>query len=160
MCTTPTPPQTPSLATAAAATVAAATASCPPGMNEEWYLALRRLQAAAPGATFGEADSALARADGDELDALGLLTVAASSELQRERERAVEAARAAGDSGRVSALKEAELRRLATGSARDYFKGYVDVAGAHVDSGYVDESADFIGRAGRKLRKWFGGGGD
>lgn len=147
-------PQNPS---PAALQPAAAPAACPAGMNEEWYLALRRLQAATPGATFGDADGALGRADGDEFEALGLLTVAARGGLQQAREAAVEAARAGGDEKRVSALKEAELRRRATGSAKDYFKGFVEVAGEHVDSGYEDPDADFMGNAGKKLRQWFGG---
>lgn len=131
----------------------------PAGMTEEWFLAVRRLVGATAGSTFVSADAALAASGGDELEALGALTVAARGAAQAGREAAVAAARAGGDVGRVSALKEAELRRAATGSARDYFKGFVEVAGEHVDSGYVDEEADVMARAGKKLKGWFGGKG-
>lgn len=128
-------------------------------MTEAWFLATRRLAAATPGASFAAADAALARADGDEFEALGLLTLAARGDEMVGREAVVEAARAAGDTKRVSALKEAELRRVATGSAKQYFGGFVEVAGQHVDAGYVDEEADVMARAGKRFAKWFGGGG-
>lgn len=152
----------PAAAPAAAVPPAAAAAlptEAPPGMTEAWFLAARRLAAATPGAGFAAADAALTRADGDEFEALGLLTLAARSDEMVGREAVVEAARSAGDSKRVSALKEAELRRIATGSARNYFGGFVEVAGQHVDSGYVDEEADVMARAGNRFKKWFGGSG-
>ena len=49
--------------------------------------------------------------------------------------RAVEKTNAGGDANRVSALMEAELWRAATGSARDFFNGFVDAEGRHVDAG-------------------------
>lgn len=68
------------------------------------------------------------------------------------------------DSARISRVEEARLRRVATGSARDFFKGYVEVAGRHIDQGYVDESADAMGGFVRGVKglwgKVFGGGAD
>lgn len=130
----------------------------PAGMNPEWYEALRRLQRASPGASLAVVDSALDRADGDEMTALEALTSSSGSALQLQREETVRRARAAGDDKRVSAVKEAELRRIATGSARDYFKGFVEVKGDCVEQGMVDEEADVMAKAGEKLKSWFGGG--
>ncbi len=91
------------------------------------------------------------------MSALRVLTLATKTPIQEQRERAVEAARASGKK-RVSAIKEAEMRRSATGSARDFFKGYVDVEGSYVDQGYVDEDADAMGKFRRALQKFFSGG--
>jgi hypothetical protein len=121
-------------------------------MTEEWYLAARRLQGAVRGSTFAAADVALDAADGDEMAALGLLTDAGSSDIKRQREVA---AMNAGP-GRVSALKEAELRRVATGSARDFFKGNVEVAGDCVEVGIIDEDADVMGKLSGAFSKLFG----
>lgn len=149
-------------ATASAATVetpAAVTASWPPSeMTEEWAAAIDRLVTAVSTASRLEADEALDKADGDEVEALRLLTDDSWTPIRAEREAAVAAARAAGDVGRVSALKEAELRRKATGSARDFFKGYIEIEGQYVDSGYVDESADTMGKIADTFKAWFGKG--
>lgn len=120
----------------------------PPGMNPEWYAACMRLLSAVKGSTFEEADSALEEADGDELEGLGLLTAAANSPLMQKRTAAANAAGA----NRVSAIKEAELRRVATGSARNYFKGFVEVKGDCVEQGIVDEDADAM----KIVKGWFG----
>ena len=65
------------------------------------------------------------------------------------------AARASGDVGSVSAVKEAELRRKATGSAQDFFKSYVEIEGSYVDAGYVDEDSDAIGKLMKGIKKLF-----
>jgi len=123
----------------------------PEGITGEWLEAVGRLRSSVGGSTWMTADAALTKADGDELMALKVLTFETKSDEQLKREAIVDKARAAGYN-RVSAMKEAELRRIATGSARDYFKSYVDVKGQHVDNGYVDDSADFMG----KIKNFFG----
>jgi hypothetical protein len=120
-------------------------------MTAEWFAAAVRLQGAVRGATFDAADAALDAADGDEMAALGMLTAAGSSEIKAQRESAAERA----GPRRVSALKEAELRRVATGSARDFFKGNVEVAGDCVEVGMVDEEADFMGKVSRAFGNLF-----
>lgn len=128
----------------------------PAGMTAEWAEAVDRLASSIPSATRAVADAALADADGDEMQALELLTQSSGSDIQRQREAAVDKARAAGDTKRVSAIKEAEMRRRATGSAKDFFKGYVEVEGKYVDQGYVDEGADAMGKVTGMIKGWFG----
>lgn len=125
-------------------------------MTEEWAEAVLRLANSVKGASLESADEALDVADGDEMAALKSLMEDNRSEIQKKRERVVETARAAGDVNRVSAIKEAELRRTATGSARDFFKGFVEVEGQYVDAGYVDESADAMGQLMGKFKGLFG----
>jgi len=108
------------------------------------------------GATLQSADSALDEADGDEMLALRYLTEDNVSEIQKRRQLAVQTARENGDLNRVSAIKEAEIRRRATGSAKDFFKGYVEVEGQYVDSGYVDSDADAMGKLANTFKNWFG----
>lgn len=131
----------------------------PEGMNFPWFEALQRLSRAS-GAALPACDAALTTADGDELSALRTLArpslTPTPSAIQIQREEAVARARAAGDTGRVSAVKEAELRRIATGSARDYFKSFVDVNGDCVEDGMVDESADVMGKVAQKFKGLFG----
>lgn len=103
------------------------------------------------------ADEALTATDGDESLALRALTEENKSDVQMRRESAVEKARAAGDWKRVSALREAALRRRITGSAREFFKAYVETEGRYVDQGYVDEDSDAMGKFVKKVRGWFGG---
>eukprot|EP00177_Eucheuma_denticulatum_P006737 GFKZ01012240.1.p2 GENE.GFKZ01012240.1~~GFKZ01012240.1.p2 ORF type:complete len:220 (-),score=28.30 GFKZ01012240.1:1651-2310(-) len=129
----------------------------PPEMTEEWAEAVQRLTSSISSCTLSAADAALEAAEGDEDLALRYLTEENKSEVQIERERVVEKAREAGDVNRVSAIKEAELRRRATGSARDFFKGFVETEGRYVDQGYVDESADVMGKLAKKFGSWFGG---
>lgn len=126
-------------------------------MTEEWAAAIERLVKAVPEATVQSADAALDEADGDEGDALRLLMDQNWSDVRRQREQAVMNARANGDVNRVSAVKEAELRRRATGSARDFFKGYVETEGRYVDAGYVDEDADAYGKMVKGFKNLFGG---
>lgn len=128
----------------------------PANMTAEWAEAVDRLAGSVPSATWASADAALSESDGDEMLALQLLTQNDGSDIQRKREAAVEKARAAGDKNRVSAIKEAEMRRRATGSAKDFFKGYVEVEGKYVDQGYVDEGADAMGKITDTLKGWFG----
>ena len=128
----------------------------PTGITEEWGLALGRLRSSVRGATWAMADKALSDADGDEVVALRLLTERTKSTVQLQREAVVAEARKRGEN-RVSAIKEAELRRRATGSAQDFFKGFVEVEGQYVDSGYVDESADAMGSLGKMLGKFWDG---
>lgn len=135
------------------APTAAGTDEIPEGITGEWLEAVKRLRSSVGGSTWMTADAALSKADGDEVDALRILTFETKTDAQLKREAIVEEARAAGYN-RVSALKEAELRRTATGSAQDFFKSYVEVQGQHVDVGYVDEGADFMG----KIKNFFGGG--
>ena len=52
-------------------------------------------------------------------------------------------------------MKEAELRRKATGSAQDFFQSYVDIEGSYVDAGYVDEDSDAIGKLMKGIKKLF-----
>ncbi|KAI0566854.1 hypothetical protein FGB62_5g037 [Gracilaria domingensis] len=130
----------------------------PPGMTEEWAEAVQRLSKSIRGATLDDADAALQEADGDEDLALRYLTQSSMSEIKKKRERAVEEARLRGDGKRVDALREAQLRRKATGSAREFFKGFVDVEGSYVDSGYVDESSDAMGQLTNALKGFFGRG--
>ena len=59
------------------------------------------------------------------------------------------------DTGKVSKLELARLRRTATGSARDFFKGYVEVRGQHIDTGYVDENADAMGNFVKGVKGWW-----
>ena len=118
---------------------------------------MERLSRGVSTATLQDADDALCAADGDEQLALQTLVQTFASDVQQQREAAVIRAREAGDKYRVSAIKEAELRRRATGSARDFFKGYVEIEGSYVDSGYVDEQADFMGNAVKGFKKLFGG---
>lgn len=132
----------------------------PPEMTSEWAEAVERLANAASLKSPQPADLALQEADGDEKEALRLLMDRNWTDIRRQREDAVARARAAGDVNRVSALKEAEMRRRATGSARDFFKGYVENEGTYVDSGYVDDSADAMGKLKSKFKKWFGGNSD
>lgn len=132
----------------------------PPEMTGEWAEAVERLSNAASLKSPQAADAALQEADGDEKEALRLLMDQNWSDIRRQREEAVARARAAGDLNRVSALKEAELRRKATGSARDFFKGYVENEGRYVDNGYVDDSADAMGKIVGTFKKWFGGKSD
>lgn len=129
----------------------------PPEMTEEWAEAVQRLTSSISTCTLSAADAALDAAGGDEDLALRYLTEENKSEVQLQRELVVEKAREAGDVNRVSAIKEAELRRRATGSARDFFKGFVEIEGRYVDQGYVDESADVMGKLKEKLGSWFGG---
>lgn len=126
-------------------------------MTEEWAAAIERLVKAVPEASVTAADTALDEADGDEAAALRLLMDRNWSDVRRQREQAVMNARANGDVNRVSAVKEAELRRRATGSAADFFKGYVEVEGQYVDSGYVDEDADAYGKMIKGFKNLFGG---
>lgn len=129
----------------------------PPEMTDEWADAVQRLANAASLKSPQPADIALQEADGDEREALRLLMDQNWSDTRRKREEAVARARAAGDVNRVSAMKEAEMRRIATGSARDFFKGYVENEGTYVDDGYVDDGADAMGKLASKFKKWFGG---
>lgn len=138
------------------ATVNEETAWPPADMTDEWAEAVVRLCNSVNGASLQSADAALGEADGDEMLALQYLTQDNASDIQKQRERAVEKARAAGDVNRVSALKEAELRRAATGSARDFFKGFVEVEGQYVDAGYVDENADAMGNFVKSVKDLFG----
>lgn len=126
-------------------------------MTPEWAEAVERLSSCIRACTYSVADAALTEADGDEILALRLLTEKNKSEIQQQRELAVERARAAGDTNRVSALREAELRRRVTGSAKGFFKGFVEAEGKYVDQGYVDESSDVMGNLAKKVRGWFGG---
>lgn len=136
---------------------AVASPSWPPvGMTMEWAEAVEQLSRAVTGTTFDSADQALQIADGDEALALRYLTENSPSEIQLQREKVVAAARAAGDVNRVSALKEAEIRRKATGSAQGFFKAFVDVEGQYVDQGYVDEDADAMGKLAKTFKGWFG----
>lgn len=126
-------------------------------MTDEWAEAVVRLAGSfKQHISLESADSALEDADGDEMLALEMLMNDNRSEIQMQRERAVERARANGDLGRVSAVKEAQLRRKATGSARDFFKGYVELEGSYIDAGYVDESADAMGKVVDTFKGWFG----
>lgn len=122
----------------------------------EWAEAVQRLAGAVPNCTLSEADEVLDAAEGDEMLALKWLTETNKTELQKQREKVVEEARRKGDVNRVSAMKEAEMRRRATGSASEFFKGYVEVEGRHVDQGYVDEDADAMGKVMKTVGKWFG----
>lgn len=134
------------------------TSSWPPAdMTDDWAAAVERLSRGVPAATRQDADDALCASDGDEQAALQTLVETFTSEVQQQREQAVQRAREGGDKYRVSAIKEAELRRKATGSARDFFKGYVEIEGSYVDSGYVDQQADFMGNAIKGFKKLFGG---
>lgn len=90
----------------------------PAGMTEEWAAAVVRLQKSVRGETLSSADGALAAADGDEVEALMILTDESNSSIRRQREMAVQKERESGNDKRVSALKEAQLRRIATGSYR------------------------------------------
>lgn len=129
----------------------------PPEMTEEWADAVRRLVRSVPGASVDDADGALDAADGDEQQALVILMDENWSDIRRQREAAVEEARANGDVNRVSAIKEAELRRKATGSAQDFFKSFVETEGTYVDAGYVDDSADAMGKMVGAMKSLFGG---
>lgn len=142
-----TPPTPAALADASAANTSVVETPVwpPPEMSSEWAEAIQRLTKAVPESTHATADTALSGSDGDEARALQQLTLMHPSATQLMRERAADRARENGDPNRVSAIKEAEMRRRATGSARDFFKGYVEIQGKYVDSGYVDEEAD-IGR--------------
>ncbi|CAN8061753.1 unnamed protein product [Agarophyton chilense] len=130
----------------------------PPGMTEEWAEAVQRLSSSIREATFSDADAALQEADGDEALALRYMTESSMSEIKQKRERAVEKARAMGDDKRVDALREAQLRRRATGSAKDFFKGFVEVEGRYVDAGYVDEDSDAMGKLSNAIKGLFGRG--
>lgn len=149
-------PDTVPTATPATEPVVGKPNATPAGITGEWAAAVERLRLSVAGATWETADAALSDADGDEDAALRILTLTEKTDAQLRAEKAVDAARAAGFN-RVDAIKEAELRRTATGSARDFFKGYVDVEGSYVDQGYVDESADAMGKLRGTLGKWFGG---
>lgn len=129
----------------------------PPEMTEEWAEAVTRLVNSLPTATLQTADAALKESDGDEMTALRLLMDESWSDIRRKREMAVQRARENGDVNRISAVKEAEIRRKATGSARDFFKGYIEVEGAHVDSGYIDDNADVMGKMVGAFKNLFGG---
>lgn len=129
----------------------------PPEMTEDWAEAVTRLVASVPTATLQTADTALEESDGDEMVALRLLMDESWSDIRRKREMAVQRARENGDVNRISAVKEAEIRRKATGSARDFFKGYVEVEGAYVDSGYIDDSADTMGKMVDAFKSLFSG---
>lgn len=129
----------------------------PPEMTEDWADAVLRLAKAVPETSLDAADAALDETDGDEPEALRLLMDSNWSDIRRKRELAVATARANGDVNRVSAVKEAELRRKATGSAQDFFKSYVEIEGSYVDAGYVDEDADAIGKMVKGFKNLFGG---
>lgn len=129
----------------------------PAEMTEDWVEAVERLVKAVPNSSRPSADAALEQADGDETVALRLLMDSNWSDVRRQREVAVKNARANGDVNRVSAVKEAELRRKATGSAQDFFKAYVETEGSYVDEGYVDEDADAVGKMMKGFKNFFGG---
>lgn len=133
-------------------------ATWPPSeMTEEWAAAVQRLaNSVEGGSTLQSADEALEAADGDETLALQYLTESNPTAIQQQREEVVAQRRADGDVNRVSAIKEAELRRRATGSARDFFKGYVEVEGQYVDQGYVDDESDAMGKIMDTVKGWFG----
>lgn len=129
----------------------------PVEMTTEWAEAVSRLENSVPSATLETADIALDEADGDEMAALRLLMDESWSDIRRQREMAVAVARANGDVNRVSAVKEAELRRKATGSSRDFFKGYIELKGSYIDAGYIDDSADAMGKISGAFKSLFGG---
>lgn len=116
-----------------------------------WTAAVKRLSAATPGVPMAEVEVALEESDGLELKALEILTAASARIAEREAQIADYRA-----SGRISAMEEAALRRRVVGSAGDFFKSFVEVKGAHVDQGYVDESSDAMGKMGKAVQKFFG----
>ena len=127
----------------------------PAEMTEEWAEVIERLVRAVPTASRPATDAALDEADGDEAGALRLLMDQNWSNVRAQREVAVAAARASGDVGRVSGVKEAELLRKATGSAQDFVKSYVEIEGSYVDAGYFDEDSDAIGKLMKGIKKLF-----
>lgn len=116
-----------------------------------WAAAVERLSAATPGVPVAEVEAALEEAGGLELKALESLTAASARIAEREAQIAEYRA-----NGRISAMEEAALRRRVVGSAGDFFKSFVEVKGAHVDQGYVDESSDAMGKMNKAVQKFFG----
>lgn len=116
-----------------------------------WMAAVKRLSAATPGVPMAEVEAALEESDGLEMKALEMLTAASARIAEREAQIADYRA-----SGRISAMEEAALRRRVVGSAGDFFKSFVEVKGAHVDQGYVDESSDAMGKMGKAVQSFFG----
>ncbi|GAB0496489.1 hypothetical protein MMPV_007801 [Pyropia vietnamensis] len=116
-----------------------------------WAAAVKRLSAATPGVPVAEVEAALEESGGLELKALESLTAASARIAEREAQIAEYRA-----NGRISAMEEAALRRRVVGSAGDFFKSFVEVKGAHVDQGYVDESSDAMGKMSKAVQKFFG----
>lgn len=116
-----------------------------------WTAAIKRLSAATPGVPMAEVEAALKESDGLEMKALEMLTAASTRIAEREAQIAEYR-----ESGRISAMEEAALRRRVVGSAGDFFKSYVEVKGEFVDQGYVDESSDTMGKVGKAVQKFFG----
>mmetsp|Transcript_9999 Transcript_9999/g.26663 ORF Transcript_9999/g.26663 Transcript_9999/m.26663 type:complete len:210 (+) Transcript_9999:301-930(+) len=113
--------------------------------------ALRRISIALPEYTKEEIEATIEKNGND--DEKALLELTRNSRGAQAYEDRIAQYR---ESGRISAMQEAQLRRRVTGSARDFFKSFVDVKGEYVDAGYVDESADVMGSFVSKVGGWLG----
>eukprot|EP00188_Purpureofilum_apyrenoidigerum_P002526 Plantae.Rhodophyta-Purpureofilum_apyrenoidigerum.ctg2591.p1 GENE.Plantae.Rhodophyta-Purpureofilum_apyrenoidigerum.ctg2591~~Plantae.Rhodophyta-Purpureofilum_apyrenoidigerum.ctg2591.p1 ORF type:complete len:179 (-),score=44.90 Plantae.Rhodophyta-Purpureofilum_apyrenoidigerum.ctg2591:99-635(-) len=115
------------------------------GMTSVWDETIKSLNKAFPEYSWENVEKILYATGGDEARALERL--ASSSVMTKERQEMVNKYK-----GRVTVMEEGRMRRRATGSARDFFKAYVDVEGSYIEQGYVDKDADVMS----SIRKTFG----
>eukprot|EP00186_Timspurckia_oligopyrenoides_P003740 CAMPEP_0182441358 /NCGR_PEP_ID=MMETSP1172-20130603/284_1 /TAXON_ID=708627 /ORGANISM="Timspurckia oligopyrenoides, Strain CCMP3278" /LENGTH=227 /DNA_ID=CAMNT_0024635565 /DNA_START=72 /DNA_END=755 /DNA_ORIENTATION=+ len=126
------------------------------GVDTTLEEAIWRIKSALPEYTEKQIKDCLDQYKGDDEKALDEL-IRTSTQLSEAQEKRIEEYR---KKGRISASQEAQLRRRVIGSAKDFFKSYIEVKGEYVDQGYVDEKSDVMGGIMSKVSGFFGLGGN